>query len=270
MKKYIILLLSFLFTFQAQAAESKPAPVIFDHKYILMTKVLSQYVVKNKNTTQVKYFELMQHQEDLNNYIKSVENVADAEYQSWSEKQKLAFLFNSYNALTIKLILKNLAQDKDLKSIKKIGGLFTNPWKIEFFKFLGKPSYLDYIEKGIAQKLFDEPRMHFAFNCASIGCPSLSQEAFIPEKLDEQLDQAARNFFKDTSRNELLVAQKTLFLSPILKWYKNDFENSKRFGPMKKFLLEAFPFSREEKVAFESDKYSIEYKTYDWNLNLAP
>ena len=250
------------------ALNLKAEPSAFDQNHTKWGKVLSEYVVETNKTTKVKYFELMKNPIDLNSYLKEVSAVSVANYATWNEKQKLAFLFNSYNAFTLKLIIQELEKNKDLKSIKKIGGLFGNPWKIKFFNFLGKESFLDEIEQDIARKEFDEPRMHFAFNCASIGCPSLQKIAFTETNLEQMLDVGARSFLSDQSRNELSKKTHTLSLSSILKWYKDDFENSKKLGPMKKFLATYFPFSDDEKKAFMAGKYTIKYLDYDWNLNL--
>lgn len=258
MKNIFLTLFVFSIVFSAQA---------FDQMHAGWSKVLSQFVEKSGVTTQVKYSELLKNQADLNAYLTEVQKVTQAEYSTWNEKQKLSFLFNAYNAFTIKLILNELEKNKDLKSIKKIGGMFGKPWKIKFFKFLGKEGYLDYIEQEIARKNFDEPRMHFAFNCASIGCPSLQMTAFVAENLDAQLDQVSRDFLKDSSRNELNQTKKTLALSSIFDWYKDDFENSKKQGPLKRFLLIYFPFTAQQKSEFEADKYTIKYLDYNWDLN---
>ncbi len=233
----------------------------------MFNKVLENYVVKAGATTQVKYTDLLKNPADLNTYIKEVEGVTKAEYNGWSEPQKLSFLFNSYNALTLKLILQNLEKNKDLKSIKKIGGFLQNPWKIKFFNFLGKQSFLDEIEQDIARKNFDEPRLHFAFNCASIGCPSLLTTAFTAEKLNDQLEQATKAFLADSTRNSVSKKNNTLQLSSIFKWYKSDFEDSKKYGPMKRFLLKYFPFDAEDRKKFEADQLDIKYLDYNWNLN---
>lgn len=241
----------------------------FDHSYANYKKVLKQHVVQFGATTRVSYSNLRKDPTELNSFIKEIESVSKADYTGWSDKQKLAFLFNSYNALTLKLIIQELDKDKDLKSIKKIGGLFGNPWTIKFFTFLGKSSFLDEIEQDIARKNFDEPRLHFAFNCASIGCPALQTTAFTADKLDEQLDQATKMFLSDSSRNSVSKKSQKIQLSSIIKWYKDDFENSKKFGPLKKFLLNYFPFDADDKRNFENDKLEIKYLDYDWNLNKA-
>lgn len=240
----------------------------FDHNFPSWNKVLAESAVKSDKTTKVKYHELVKNPADLNAFVKEVESVTPAQYNSWNEKQKLAFLFNSYNALTIKLIVEELTKDKNLKSIKKIGGVFTSAWKMKYFKFLGKESSLDEIEHELARPNFDEPRMHFAFNCASISCPSLHLTPFIADKLDEQLEASVQNFLSDSSRNELNKKNHTLALSSIFKWYKEDFENSKKLGPLKKFLLARFPMSEDEKKQFAADKFDIKYLEYNWNLNI--
>ena len=259
----LLILSGFLFL---SALSLKAQPSGFDQNHSKWGKVLSEYVVETDKTTKVKYFELMKSPTELNSYLKDVSAVTAAEYAKWNEKQKLTFLFNSYNAFTLKLITQELEKDKNLKSIKKIGGLFGNPWKIKFFTFLGKESFLDEIEQDIARKDFDEPRMHFAFNCASIGCPSLLKTAFTEANMEQLLDTAARNFLSDQSRN--VLQKNTLALSSILKWYKDDFENSKKFGPMSQFLATYFPFSESEKKAFLAGKYKVKYLDYNWNLNI--
>ena len=241
----------------------------FDQNYAAWNKVLAEAGVKSGKTTQVKYLDLVKNSENLNAFVKEVESVTQKQYNSWNEKQKLAFLFNSYNALTVKLIVQELTKDKNLKSIKYIGGVFSSAWKLKFFKFLGKESFLDEIEKDIARPNFDEPRMHFAFNCASISCPSLQLTAFTAEKLDEQLEAAAKEFLSDPSRNELNKNKYTLYLSSIFKWYKEDFEKSKKLGPLNKFLLAHFPMTEDEKKQFSAGKYDIKYLDYNWNLNIS-
>ncbi len=260
-------LLIFYFFSMIMASTAEAQTAAFDQNHGLWSKVLTEYVVQSKQTTQVKYFELSKNENDLNLYLKGIEAVTKTQYSTWTEKQKLAFLFNSYNAFTIKLILTELKKDKNLKSIKKLGGLFSNAWKIKFFNFLGKESSLDGIEQDIARKDFDEPRMHFAFNCASIGCPALQNEAYTAEKLDHQLDLATRNFLKDQTRNELNKKNHTLSLSQIFRWYRDDFENSKKLGPLAKFILTYFPFTEEEKKEYASGKYDLKFLEYNWDLN---
>ena len=215
---FFFLIISFFFSAIFTVDQVSAAEVVFDHAHSKWTQVLASNVVKTGKTTKVKYLDLIKNQAPLTSYLADVKAVSLDQYSKWNDNQKLAFLFNAYNALTVKLIVQELEKNKDLKSINKIGGVFTKPWKINFFEFFGHSSNLDEIEHDIARKNFDEPRMHFAFNCASIGCPSLQMTAFTADKLNEQLDQAAKEFLGDESRNELNKNKGTLALSSILKW----------------------------------------------------
>ena len=112
--------------------------------------------------------------------------VTRAEFDGWTKAQQQAFLINDYNALTIEKILQRYP---DIKSIRDFGSVFGNPWKDKFFTLFGEPAALDTIEHEILRKpgVYDEPRVHFAVVCASIGCPMLRNEAFTAEKLESQL-----------------------------------------------------------------------------------
>ncbi|MGD8911013.1 MAG: DUF547 domain-containing protein, partial [Chromatiales bacterium] len=94
---------------------------------------------------------------------------------------------NPYNAFTIELILTKYP---GIESIKELGGLFRSPWKRRFFTLLGERRHLDNLEQDMIRAfgVFDEPRIHFALNCASIGCPMLRNEAYVAERLDLQLE----------------------------------------------------------------------------------
>ena len=239
----------------------------FDHTHAVWTTVLKRVVVKDGPASRVKYAQLVSDSLALDEYTKSVSEVTKDEYAKWTEPQRLAFLFNSYNAFTLKLVVQELKSNPGLKSIKKIGGLFSSPWKIRFFDFLGNKSYLDEIEQVLARPLFDEPRMHFAFNCASIGCPALQTEAFTADHLSDQLDRAAREFLSDTSRNRYVANAKKLELSMIFKWYGDDFDKSKRFGPKLAFVSSLMPLDANSKEAIRSGQAQVSYLDYDWNLN---
>lgn len=242
----------------------------FDHTHSKWNEVVKSHVVAAPGpTSQFKYLELMKKTQPLDQYLAEVSAVPEAEYNKWTQNQKLAFLFNAYNAFTVKLIASELAKKPDLKSIKEIGSLFKNAWKIKFFQFLGQDSYLDRLEQELARPKFDEPRLHMAFNCASIGCPPLRNEAFVADKLEGQLDNSTREFLADKSRNYYDEKKKTLFISMIFKWYKKDFEESKTRGPLRRFLAEHMVLAPEVKKSVLDGSIAIEHTEYDWNLNIA-
>ena len=104
-----------------------------------------------------------------------------------------AFLINAYNAFTVELILTRYPK---LASIGDLGSLLQNPWKLKFIKLLDTQMSLDNIEHDTlrARGRYDDPRVHFAVNCASIGCPMLREEGFVAERLDAQLDEQTGRF----------------------------------------------------------------------------
>lgn len=236
MKLFLILILSF-------------AASAFDHSHKIFNDVLSKRVQFKGHQSLVDYKGLKSKPKALNEYLKSLSSVSKSEYNQFSSKQKLSFLINAYNAFTLKLIIDHYP----VKSIKDIGSIFSSPWKKEFFKLFGKEMNLDTIEHGMIRKDFKEPRIHFAVNCASIGCPSLAKSAFVAENLNSQLEAAAMNFLKNKDKNYAL--KNTLKLSKIFDWYGGDFEN---LGGVEVYI--------KSKLGLKG-KYKIDYLDYDWNLN---
>lgn len=173
---------------------------------------------------------------------------------NWSEKDKLAYWINAYNAFTVKLILDNYP----LKSIKDISDglpMINSPWDIKFFKIGNTDFDLNTIEHEILRKEFKEPRIHFAINCASVSCPKLRNEAFTAEQLDAQLDDQAKQFINNPIKNN--ITDSNVQLSKIFDWFKSDFIKEK---PLSSFLQNYI----EVKL---SNDFKSEYLAYDWNLN---
>jgi hypothetical protein len=108
---------------------------------------------------------------------------------------------------------------------------------------------------------YREPRIHFALVCASKGCPSLRSEAYIPERLDDQLDeQTMITLLNSPEKNRYDATTNTLYLSPIFKWYRSDFEQTA--GSVLSFVGKYIPES-----AKKNKPASIEYTNYDWSIN---
>ncbi|NNL82553.1 MAG: DUF547 domain-containing protein, partial [Winogradskyella sp.] len=148
----------------------------------------------------------------LNQYINYLsQQVPD---KTWSVKEQLAYFINVYNANTIKLIGDNYP----VPSIKDVSATIS-PFLKQFIKIGDKSYSLADIEKGILQKM-NEPRIHFAINCASISCPKLLQTAFTAKNVDELMDIAASEFI-NSDKNKLSANNPKL--SEIFKWYKSDF-----------------------------------------------
>ncbi|MGL1903800.1 MAG: DUF547 domain-containing protein [Fibrobacterales bacterium] len=178
-------------------------------------------------------------------------NLTQKEYHTLPDLEKLAYLINAYNFYTLKLIVDNYP----VKSIKDLGGVFSSPWSKEFiplFKGFNNVS-LDDIEHKMIRKEFDEPRIHFAVVCASIGCPPLRNEAFTAQNLPQQLQSQAVTFLKDPSKNYIKGTK--LYLSKIFDWYGSDFD--KQHGSYLKFIQNILDTKHND----------IEWLDYDWNLN---
>jgi len=225
-------------------------------------------VLDNGRATQVDYASLAQERERLSVYLKQLEEVPQSQFDSWPKSEQLAFLINAYNAWTVELILRHYP---NIESIRDLGSWFSSPWKQEFIPLLGATRSLDDIEHNLIRgsNRYNEPRIHFAVNCASIGCPALLPEAYNGAALEVQLDRATRSFLADATRNRLRGDE--LQVSKIFKWYGEDFERPWRGA----HSLEAF-FSlyQEELGLSESDiarllggGIDIEFLDYDWGLN---
>jgi hypothetical protein len=248
------------------------AALAFDQKHAAWDTLLKHHVVvaKDGNASRVDYAGLHANPGALQSYLGELSSVTQAEYRGWTRDQQLAFLVNAYNAFTVKLILTRYP---DLKSIKDIGSILKSPWKKEFFPLLGSERSLDNVEHVLirAPGVFDEPRVHFALNCASIGCPMLRGEAYIAERLGVQLEDAVKRFLGDRSRNRYDPAAGTLEVSKIFDWYKEDFEKANQgTSSVHQFLAryaELLADGASSRSAVRQGNVRIHYLDYDWNLN---
>ncbi len=205
----------------------------------------------------VDYHGFKKDEKVLDQYLDAL-NLTDPE--TLSQDEKLAFYINAYNAYTIKLILDNFDEKKPPSSIKKIGSLFTSPWKISFAKVAGNVYSLDNIEHDIIRKEWNEPRIHFAVNCASRSCPPLISEPYRGESIDAQLETSTKAFLADRRMNYL--EGETLFISSIFKWYAEDFKDDPR-----QFILDHTEGEMHERLAQLGKNVKIKYLDYDWSLN---
>jgi Protein of unknown function, DUF547 len=214
-------------------------------------KLLKKYV---DDKGMVDYTAFKKDEAALKKYTKMLEDNAPAD--SWSKDEQLTYWINAYNAFTIQLILDNFP----VKSIKDIGSKikipFVNtPWDVKFINIGGKKMDLNNIEHGIIRKKFADPRIHFALVCAAKSCPKLRNEAYMANKLDEQLDDQGRDFLNDKDKNE--VSKDKANLSKILSWYGGDFTKTK---PMVEWV------NKYSKVKMDKDA-DISHKSYNWELN---
>jgi len=237
--------------FAALLAAPMQLPAAFDHSHAAFTSVLKTHVSGND----VDYAGLKKSPDKLGAYLDSLAKVSQSEFKGWTEDQEMAYLINLYNAGTLKLIIDN----HPLKSIKDIG----SPWKKKVVKLFGTDRSLDYVEHDLLRKNYNDPRIHFGVNCASIGCPALRNEAFQASKLNRQLDEQAKGFLNDTAMNRVDGKSGVLYLSSIFDWFKGDFV--KKSGSVEKFV--APYFNEGDRKAIQAGKLKIKYTDYDWSLN---
>lgn len=232
----------------------------FDHSHSDWNEIVKRSVTWTQSASTVNYKDLKSNSRTLDQYLKELSDVKSSDFERWTRDQQLAFLINAYNAWTVKLIL----QSYPVKSIKDIGGILSSPWKKKFFKLFDKETSLDWIEHEKIRPTFYEPRIHFALVCASRGCPGLRAEAFVAEKLNQQLEDSTKQFLNDSSRNHYDPVKKELALSSIFKWYKEDFVKAK--GSVQAFI---FPYmdSLKSETANSIQNLAVKYLEYDWSLN---
>lgn len=199
----------------------------------------------------------------LNQWLGDIQQV-DIEAQTHPDEQ-LALWINLYNAFTIASILK----DYPITSIQpKVFGI---PNWIAFAWFFYRPIhkvgshyyYLNQIEHKILRRKFNEPRIHFALVCASVGCPLLRDSAYFPESVRTQLEDDATRFINNPDKVHYDSPTQTLYCSKIFKWYHNDFLNVAPSIPdyIRSYLKTDVPIGTNTPIA---------YLNYDWSLNRMP
>ncbi len=248
------------------AAQQDASPL--DHQR--WDKLLKTHVVESNNgsTTTVNYQGLLNEQADLKQYLSQLSRVSKTDFDRWSKVDQLAFLINAYNAWTVQLILTRYP---DLESIKELGSLFSSPWSKSFIPLFGKKRSLDFIEHQLIRGSgrYQEPRIHFAVNCASIGCPALKAEAYLGSQLEQQLADVTEQFLRDRSRNRIQGDE--LQVSSIFKWYRDDFEQGwQGQKSLAEFLVaqaEALNLSKNQQRDLLSGAIDIIFLDYDWTLN---
>jgi hypothetical protein len=244
----------------------------FDHTHPVWNGLLKRHVelINNGNGSRLSYTGMQAERPSLNSYLKQLSSVQRGEYDSWSKQQQLAFLINAYNAYTVELILTKYP---DVTSIKDLGSFFKSPWKQRFFTLLGERRHLDNLEHDLIREsgVFAEPRIHFAVNCASIGCPMLRNEAYVADRLDHQLEDAMSRFLSDRERNYFDHVKGILWTSRIFDWYRGDFTGRGSGTPSLKRLFSNYADRLAEGVEaqqrLQQGDFRIDYLRYDWQLN---
>jgi hypothetical protein len=263
MRRRCLVFAAFLALVASPAAHAQ-----FDHGHAAWNTLLKKHVrwLPDNKQSRVDYDGLRAERAALKQVLDAYSAVPAAEYEGWTRPQQMAFLINAYNAYTIELVLQ---QYPDLKSIKDLGSLISSPWRKKFFVLLNEQHHLDWIEHDQLRGRHPDWRVHAAVNCASIGCPALRNEAYIPAQLDAQLDDGMLRFMSDRTRNRARDGR--LQVSPVFKWFREDFEKGDRgvWRVEDLFARYAAQLTDDptEQAKVRAKTMSITWLDYDWSLN---
>ena len=227
-----------------------------DHN--LWQDILDNYVnTSSSGVNLVAYSKLKNDDfETLTSYVEKLKAIDPRQYNL---KEQFAYWVNLYNAATVLLIIEN----HPISSITKIkDGLFSfGPWDKEWIEVAGETLSLNDIEHRILRPIWNDERIHYAVNCASIGCPNLSKQAFTSVNTEALLEQAATAYINHPRGVNIIDGK--LQLSSIFDWYKVDFEkdNSTLIEHINEYANDSL---KVQLNSLKGDKFDHDY---DWSLN---
>ncbi len=263
-------------TIRPQGLEDQPPAILKTFSHERFDRVLGPYVDARG---WVDYAGLQQNPEDLEAYYRLITVYSPDSHPELfpTDAHKLAYWINAYNAGAIKTVLTYYPISSVIE-VPKPGLFFFMPDQAGFFFFQrltfgGKTTSLYYLENQVIRKRFGDPRIHFAVNCASRGCPRLPRRAFDASYLDRQLDHETRRFLAETRNFRIDHGNRTIHLSAIFEWYRDDFTQwyQARFPGRPASLLAyiAYYLPPDQSAALRTvgDQYTVKFVPYDWRLN---
>ena len=177
--------------------------------------------------------------------------------RTYSRNVQMAYWINLYNGLTVYVIVGRYPVEsiRDIKS----GLLTPGPWEMELITIQGEKLTLDNIEHGILRPIWKDPRIHYAVNCASIGCPNLSPEAYRADNLERLLEKGARDYLNHP--RGMQIVDDELVVSSIYDWFKVDFGDTDEgvFAHLRQYAT-----PENAKMLVGRDDFDDHY---DWKLN---
>lgn len=247
----------------APSAETMDSPIVQDLKrqangtsfnHSIYDALLEKHV--NYENGRVDYKGLKKAEHKLDTYL---DKLADANLTKLNRDSTKALLLNSYNAYTLKLIVEHYP---DVESIRQL----SDPWGTKRYEVGGYTLSLDNIEHNLIRPIYKDPRIHFAVNCASIGCPPLADFAYTGDKIDNQLETATERTLQD--ENYARLEGDTLYVTRIMKWYgsdftRKDFEHTEKTLPT--FVSKYVSDEMAEQI--EAKDPGVDFLDYDWALN---
>jgi hypothetical protein len=193
-------------------------------------------------------------------YLDEMAALPRSEFMEWPREDRLALLINLYNAWTLHLIVEHYP----IRSIRGIGLLPNAAWRQRIVRFGDEVISLDALEHGIIREEYQDPRIHFALVCAAAGCPPLRNEPYVGKRLNDQLNDQAARFLADETKNRFDPDTRTLWLSPIFKWYAADF--SADGATVVEYVARFLPTPARTLLS-NAEEAAVRYTEYDWSLN---
>ncbi len=243
----IIFATAFISSCAVKKIQSSSQPVSHE----IWNELVGKYVTEEGK---VDYKGFVKDSVRLNQYL-AILSSSHPNDTNWNRNERLAYWLNAYNAFTVQIVTRNYPQ-KSIKDIKNGIPFVNTVWDIKFIKIENETYDLNNIEHGIVRPRFEEPRVHFALNCASVSCPRLRNEAYTAEKLEAQLTDQTKYFLANPVKNKFENGY--VQLSKIFSWFKGDF--TKKGTKLRDFINQY----SEVKINLKTD---IDYLDYDWNLN---
>ncbi len=177
-------------------------------------------------------------------------------------RERLAFWLNAYNAFTIQYVIDRYPIKSLMNKLAYATGGGT--FKTKFITIHGVKYSLNDIENDIIRPMGD-PRIHFALVCGAKSCPPLRSEAYLADRLDEQLDEQGRIFLSQVDKNRIDLVANEIHLSKIFDWFKDDFRQAG--GSELDFIAKFLPAESAQQLRARAATLKIKYTEYDWSLN---
>ena len=238
-------------------ANDPQATVTVDHSPF--DHFLKVYVVRGKDgVNRVRYAGVSAaDREALDRYLK---RLAEVPVGKLNRAEQQAYWINLYNALTVQVILQHYPV-KSIRDIDISPGFFSDgPWGKKLIRIEGTDVSLDDIEHRILRPIWKDPRVHYAANCASIGCPNLQPHAFTAADADTLLTQGARDYVNHP--RGVRIENEALIVSSIYRWFAAD------FGGSDAKIIEHLKSYAEPGLRSQLERRRrISDHGYDWSLN---
>jgi hypothetical protein len=231
--------------------------------------LLGRHVVPHPDgVTRVRYAAWKASAPDMAALDSWIAEAAARRPSAMARNEAYAYWANLYNALTLKVLLERYPV-RSIRDIRSTGvpfdpRQFIGPWRTRLVTVEGRRMSLDDIEHETMRPTFRDPRVHYAVNCASIGCPNLWPRAWRAATLDRELDAAAAAFVNHP-RGATVLPGGRLRVSSIYNWFREDFGGSEA-GVVAHLRQHAAPAL----AARLTEGTTIAEDVYDWALNDVP